>query len=231
MATATQDDLQLVRDAAFRGVADAQLIYGQMLLDGKLVEQDASQAFHWFERAALGGNPLAMNMVGRCLDQGWGVAESSALAAPWFRRAAEKGNEWGMYNLATLLTLGKGVPQDKTEAIIWLRKAADLNHAKSINLLGGFYEDGWEVPQDFAKARECYRRAAVLGDFRGHFNFARVLIHERKINEAIYWLKQVPATATPQFMAKMKAYLLQVPVDAIQDFAATILLDGTTIAA
>lgn len=227
MSIATQNDLELVRDAAFRGVADAQLIYGQILLDGKLLDCDPGQAFHWFERAALGGNVLAMNMVGRCLEQGWGVARSATLAAPWFRRSAEEGNEWGMYNLATLLTLGDGVAENKAEAYLWLKRAAEMGHAKSINILGGFYEDGWEVQRDMEKARECYRQAAMLGDFRGYFNFARFLIEEGKVSEAIYWLKKVPETATPAFLAKMRGFFINSPVVAVREFAESLSTEKT----
>ena len=179
MTEEEQNTLSLVRAAAERGVPEAQALYGQMLLDGRLVERSPAAALHWFERAALGGDVMAINMVGRCLDQGWGVARSPRMAMKWFRKAAERGLDWGMYNLATLLVLGEhGVPKDRGEALYWLRKAVELGHVKSMNLLGGFYEDGWEVQQDRATARAYYRDAAVGGDFRGQFNYARLLAEE-----------------------------------------------------
>jgi TPR repeat protein len=218
--------LELVRAAAERGVHQAQLIYGQMFLDGTLVPRNTTMALHWFERAAGSGNIMAMNMVGRCFDQGWGVAPSKRLAEKWFRRAAEQGLDWGMYNLATLLALGEGgVPQDRTAAYLWFRKAEELGHVKSINILGGFYEDGWVVKQDRATAREHYRRAAVGGDFRGQFNFARFLIQEGDILGALHWLHEVPKTATPAFMAKMKSSLETLPHPDIAGFLATLSND------
>jgi TPR repeat protein len=225
MQEADHKSLELVRAAAGCGVREAQVIYGQMLLDGKLVKRNETLALHWFERAALAGDVMAINMVGRCLDQGWGVAASPHLAAPWFRKAAELGLDWGMYNLATLLTLGSGVPEDKLEALHWLRRASELGHAKSINLLGGFYEDGWVVKRDMVVACECYRKAAIAGDFRGQFNYARILIQEGKIAEAISWLQKVPQTATPAFMAKMKRFLEVMPFPAIKVFAANLLVE------
>lgn len=215
----TQQHVELVRAAAQRGVCEAQAIYAQMLLDGVLVPADPAYAFHLFERAAVGGHLESINMVGRCLDQGWGVPASPSLAERWFRKAAERGHDWGMYNLATLLILGRGIKQDRLQALHWLREAAQLGHAKSINLLGGFYEDGWEVARDFTRARECYRISAVRGDFRGQFNYARMLAADGDIRGAIYWLKQVPATATPAFISKMKAFLSHSTVDALRNFA------------
>ncbi len=223
MEQPNQNSLELVRAAALRGVHQAQVLYGQMLLDGKLVERSPAAAFYWFERAARSGNIMAINMVGRCLDQGWGVPPSQSLAERWFRKAAEQGLDWGMYNLATLLTLGEGgVPQDKTQAFFWLRKAADLGHVKSLNLLGGFYEDGWVARPNRATARDLYRKAAIGGDFRGQFNYARFLLQEGDRMGALHWLQQVPVTATPSFLAKMRDFLSKLPHREIRDFVATL---------
>lgn len=216
-----QNPLELVRAAALRGVHQAQVLYGQMLLDGKQAERNPAAALYWFERSAHGGNLMAVNMVGRCLDQGWGVARSSRLAELWFRKAAERGLDWAMYNLATLLTLGEdGVQQDKTEAFHWLQRAADLGHVKSLNILGGFYEDGWVVSPNRAAARDYYRKAAIGGDFRGQFNYARFLIQEGDLVGALHWLGQVPRTATPAFLEKMKSFLLTQPHRELHNFAA-----------
>ena len=223
MTEEEQKTLSLVRAAAERGVPEAQALYGQMLLDGRLVERSPAAALAWFERAGVGGDVMAINMVGRCLDQGWGVARSPRLAMKWFRKAAERGLDWGMYNLATLLVLGEhGVPKDRGEAMYWLRKAVELGHVKSMNLLGGFYEDGWEVQQDRATARAYYRDAAVGGDFRGQFNYARLLAEEGDAVGALHWLKLVPETATPAFLVKMKAFLVESPVSALREFAAAL---------
>jgi TPR repeat protein len=222
MKEADHNSLELVRAAAERGVCQAQAIYGQMHLDGRLVPQNPPLALHWFERAAVGGDVMAINMVGRCLDQGWGVAASPHLAAPWFRKAAERGSDWGMYNLATLLTMGSGVAEDKHEALYWYRKASEMGHAKSINIVGGFYEDGWVVKRDMAAALEWYRRAAIAGDFRGQFNYARLLAERGEVSSALSWLQKVPQTATPAFLAKMKGFLSEMDVPALRDFAAEL---------
>lgn len=222
MTEVNESTPDFVRAAAERGVCEAQAIYGQMLLDGTLVPRNAVAALHWFERAARGGHVMAINMVGRCLDQGWGVVASPSLAAQWFRKAADKGLDWGMYNLATLLTMGSGVKEDKVEALYWFRKAAEQNHAKSINLLGSFYEDGWVVQQDLVTARALYEKAAVVGDFRGQFNYARLLLQDGRIAEALAWLRKVPETATPAFVLKMKRFLLGLSQPEVHRFAANL---------
>nr|WP_175799679.1 tetratricopeptide repeat protein [Burkholderia anthina] len=205
-----------VAAAADNGIVDAQAVYGQYLLDGRGVARDPAAAFGWFGHAARAGHPMAMNMLGRCYEFGWGTAACAPVAVYWYRLAAQAGLDWGMYNYATALALGNGVNENRTDALDWFRRAAALGHAKSINLIGGFYEDGWVVPVDAEAAFGHYRRAAEAGDFRGQFNYARLLAARGRIDEALGWLAHVPATATPAFVAKMRAYLASSPLDAFR---------------
>jgi TPR repeat protein len=131
---------RLVRAGAEAGIAEAQAVYGQMLLDGAGVAPDAREAFGWFLRAAGQNHLMALNMVGRCYDLGWGTIVVKARAAECYRVAAERGLDWAMYNYATLLTLGDGVAEDRAEALRWFEKAAALGNAKAINFVGSFHE-------------------------------------------------------------------------------------------
>lgn len=196
-----------VRQAAEAGLAEAQAVYGQMLLDGAGVAKDEAAALGWFTRAAAQHHLMAINMVGRCYDLGWGTAPDKARAAECYRIAAERGLDWGMYNYATLLALGHGVAEDKAAALGLFQQAAALGNAKAINFVGSFHEDGWVVPRDMAKAARCYARAAQGGDFRGCFNHARMLGAAGKTEEAIGWLKRAGETATPAFVEKASAWL------------------------
>ncbi len=196
-----------LRAAAEGGVVQAQLVYGQWLLDGRGVACDPAQAVQWFHHAAREGEPMALNMLGQCHAHGWGMPANPLLAAYWFRLAAQGGLDWGMYNYATALALGQGVERDHATALDWFRKAAALGHAKSSNMIGGFYEDGWVVERDEDAALEHYLRAAAGGDFRGRFNAARLLIACGRLDEAMPWLDRVPETATPAFLRKAATWL------------------------
>jgi TPR repeat protein len=206
-----EERAELIRAAAEGGVAEAQAVYGQMLLDGAGVKRDQREALRWFAQAAAAGHVLAINMVGRCYDLGWGVAIDKARAAEWYRAAADRGLDWGMYNYATLLALGHGVDQDRPAALVWLRKAAALGNSKAINFVGSFYEDGWVVDRDMAVAAEHYALAADGGDFRGQFNHARMRIDAGDIADAVRWLQRLPETATPAFLGKVRAWLRATP--------------------
>ncbi|MEO9132995.1 MAG: tetratricopeptide repeat protein [Sphingomonas sp.] len=205
-----------VRAAAEAGVAEAQAVFGQMLLDGADVARDEAAALGWFVRAAAQHHLMAINMVGRCYDLGWGTAPDKVRAAECYRIAAERGLDWGMYNYATLLALGDGVAEDKPAALDWFGKAAKLGNAKAINFVGSFHEDGWVVPRDMAKAARLYARAAEGGDFRGAFNHARMLGAAGNIEDAIGWLKRAGATARPAFVDKASAWLEAADVPAFR---------------
>lgn len=189
------------------GIAEAQALYAQALLDGRGVARDPVEALRLFIEAAQAGHVMAMNMVGRCCEQGWGTPADKTLAAQWYKAAADRGLDWAMYNLATLHCLGEGVPLDRKEALRLYRKAMNLGHVKSINMVGGFYEDGWVVERDLGQAADHYRCAAEGGDFRGQFNHARMLILVGKTVEAQDWLRRIPETATPAFLEKARGWL------------------------
>ncbi|HEY2021434.1 tetratricopeptide repeat protein [Paraburkholderia sp.] len=215
-----------VAAAARNGIVDAQAVYGQYLLDGHGVEGNLDEAFVWFRHAARRDHPMAMNMLGRCYEHGWGTAACAPVAVYWYRLAARAGLDWGMYNYASALALGNGIECDREQALGWFRRAAELGHAKSWNFVGSFYEDGWVVDANVDIARDYYRRAAEGGDFRGQFNYARLLAQRGDIDEAMQWLQRVPRTATAAFITKMRDWLADSPVNAFraleQNFAASV---------
>lgn len=199
----------LLIEAAQAGHADAQLLAGQIHLDGQGVARDPVEALRWFGLAAQSGNAMAMNMVGRCCDHGWGAAIDKGLAAQWYGAAAERGLDWAMYNLATLHTLGEGVEQDRAEALRLFQQAAALGHVKSLNMIGSFHEDGWVVDRDRALAADYYRQAADGGDFRGQFNHARMLVEQGDMDGARHWLTLMKDSATPAFLQKTAAWMAE----------------------
>ena len=210
----------LIRDGAEAGIAEAQAVYGQILLDGAGVMRDPREGLRWFLLAAGQNHLMALNMVGRCYDLGWGIAIDKERAADCYRVAAERGLDWAMYNLATLLTLGEGVAEDKPAAFAWFEKAAALGNAKAVNFLGSFHEDGWVVAKDMAKAAACYRSAAEGGDFRGRFNHARMLIAAGEIEKALLWLRRSAKDATERFAAQAADWLERQPERRLREAAA-----------
>ncbi len=220
MAGPAEERAAFIRIAAEGGVAEAQAVFGQMLLDGTGVAADPREAVGWFDKAARQGHAMAINMLGRCYDLGWGVPVDKARAAEWFKAAADRGLDWGLYNYATSLALGAGVPEDKPAALALFRRAAAMGNAKATNFVGSFHEDGWVVERDLAEAARCYAIAAEGGDFRGQFNHARMLAEAGRIDEALTWLARVPETANDAFIAKARGWLEQTPIAELRAAAA-----------
>lgn len=208
-----------IRAAAEQGLADAQALLGQLLLDGHGLPADPAAARLWFARAAAQQHAMAINMLGRCHELGWGGAVDTAQAAALYQQAAGLGLDWAMYNYANLLLRGDGVPRDETEALGWYRKAAALGNAKSLGVLGRFYEEGWVVPADRATAVDYYRQAAIGGDFRGQYNYALLLAEQGEMQQAIDWLHQALQGAHLRFARTMAATLASYPVVEFQRIA------------
>ncbi len=191
---------QAILAAAGQGVVEAQLLLGQILLDGRGIEQDAEVARRWFQIAAQGGNGMAHNMLGRCLEHGWGGAVNLAQAAIHYAQAADTGLDWGMYNLGNLLSTGRGVPQNQAQALACYEKAAQLGHAKSMNLYGRYLEQGIATAASPARAVRWYRRSAEAGDCRGMFSLAMVLVERGEVAEALTWLGHARTSGNVNFL-------------------------------
>jgi uncharacterized protein len=200
-----------IRAAAEQGMPDAQVLLGQISLDGRGVPLDAAQSRLWFARAAEQGHLMGINMLGRCHELGWGGEIDIAAAAALFKRAAELGLDWAMYNYANLLLHGNGLAKDETEALEWYRKAAALGNAKSLSVVGRFYEEGWLVEANRNTAAEYYRQAAVGGDFRGQYNHALLLAEQGEMQQAIVWLHKALDGAHLRFSRTMASTLMSFP--------------------
>ncbi|HEY1606772.1 MAG TPA: tetratricopeptide repeat protein [Allosphingosinicella sp.] len=216
----------LIRAGAEAGVAEAQAVHAQMLLDGAGVPKDEKAAFRWFLRAAARHHLMALNMVGRCYELGWGTRIDKVRAAACYRAAAENGLDWAMYNYATLLALGDGVTEDRPAALAWFRRAAGMGNAKAANHVGSFHEDGWVVDRDLGEAARWYAKAAEGGDFRGAFNHARMLGAQGRTDEATFWLKRAGEGGTPAFVEKAAAWLELSPVASFRRAGVEALLEG-----
>lgn len=208
LASPSAQALPWVQAAAAQGNADAQAVLGQWLLDGHGMERNPAQALHWFLQAAAQSHAMGMNMAGRCLENGWGAPVDRFAAVAWYKKAASLGLDAGLYNLANQLAEGKSVPQDHAAALALYRQAADLGHAKSMTKIGRYYEDGLVVEKDAEAAFFCYQEGAQGGDFRGQFNYAGMLAARGRLPEALQWLEKVPLTATPAYLQKVGAVLL-----------------------
>ncbi|MDH0302746.1 MULTISPECIES: tetratricopeptide repeat protein [unclassified Pseudomonas] len=225
---------QAILAAAGQGVVEAQLLLGQILLDGRGIEEDATVARRWFSIAAQQGSAMAHNMLGRCLEHGWGGDANPTEAAIHYARAADAGLDWGMYNLGNLLATGRGVPASQAQALACYEKAAQLGHAKSMNLYGRYLEQGIATAASPVRAVRWYRRSAQAGDFRGMFSLAMVLVERGSLAEACLWLDRARVEGNLAFLRSSVAALLAAgPLlsDQAASFMKEIALRGNALSA
>ncbi|ONG59057.1 hypothetical protein BKE38_00740 [Pseudoroseomonas deserti] len=201
--------------AARAGMVEAQILYGQILLEGRGLPADQATAFAWFRTAATTGNVRAETMLGRCHELGWGTAVDLPKALAIYAEGARRGYDWAQYNLASLLARDG----QRAEAFRWFRAAADQGHAKSMTVLGRYLEEGWETPRDPAAAHALYARAAALGDFRAQFNMGTLAATSA---EALDWFTKAAATGSPGFLGQMAEALSRRPEPELQALSAEI---------
>ncbi len=217
-----------VEAGALNGLVTAQIAFGQMLVDGHGTPRDSAAGLRWFSAAAGAGSAEGINMVGRCHELGWGVPIDPCEAAYHYRRAAEKGHAWAQFNLATLLLEGRGVARDRTEALRWYVRAARGGNAKALTLIGRYLEQGWERPARPASALRWYRRGAEGGDYRGQFDYARLLLERTgDLAAALPWFAQAVENGVPAFCRNVGAGLREAPAPALREIASRALKKAT----
>jgi TPR repeat protein len=149
---------------AQRGDAEAQYHLAVRHQTGRGAEQNNSEAFKWFRKAAEQGHAKAQSEVGYFHERGLGTPVDYAEAIKWYRKSAEQGLPTGMNNLGAMYCEGKGVPQDAREAAKWFRRAAEQGLPVAQRNLARLHTDGRGVPQDYVEAYKWFQLAALQGD-------------------------------------------------------------------
>lgn len=140
LAGTTRNDArayELFLKAASAGHARAQLNLGILFLRGQGVARDLVQARAWLEKAAAGGDPLALYALGRAMDESSDqVPADPVRAADLFRRAAEKGHMLAALRYGLALSEGTGLKRDPVTAQRWLILAQDNGVPEAALALG-----------------------------------------------------------------------------------------------
>lgn len=204
-----------IERAAKAGRVSAQIVWGQLLLEGYgTVKRDPAAAFRAFEAAGASGDPEALNMVGRCYEQGWGVDIDLRRAIALFEEAASAHHTWAQVNLAQML-MRMGDPADHPRCFALFKAAAEGGtlkaNVKAMNSLARFLEEGWAVRPDPAAALFWYERAARLGDHWAQFNLATILFRRGQSQAANRWLQNAIAVSDNGFRRRIAPLLLARP--------------------
>lgn len=131
--------LKRIEEAAALGHPPAQLQIGELYKLGQLYDRDLFAARQWFERAANGGNVLAMHRLGVMAARGEGGPVDPTSSIAWFEKAASFGLVDSQYNLgATYHPTADGSEggvqsgfQDRAKAYFWYSIAAKNGDAQA----------------------------------------------------------------------------------------------------
>ncbi len=143
----------------------AQVLIGDMYLQGKGVARDEAIAFQWMQKAANLGDAQAMSLVAISLEEGAGVARNDAQALEWWRKAAGTGYGTAQTALALRLLASDQRSATHAEGMQWLQKAAVSNESDAQLLLGAaYYEGARGLAKDRNQALHWLRAAAAQGN-------------------------------------------------------------------
>jgi hypothetical protein len=113
------------------GDAASQIQVGDSYRDGKIVEQDYSQAAVWYNKAANKGRTDAMiRLAGLYRDGADGFPRDMDQTVAWYRKAAELWDVDAQATLGVLYSMGQGVPHSDSEAYYWFYLAAKVKGPK-----------------------------------------------------------------------------------------------------
>src|SRR3954464_15973756 len=75
------------------GDPQAQLLLGQLLINGAGISRNPDRAFHWFKTAAEARLPMAINMARGCHEYGLGTPVDRPTAFEWRSCASSRGSK------------------------------------------------------------------------------------------------------------------------------------------
>lgn len=161
------------------------------------------EAFKWYEKAALQGNPDGLNGMGCCYKCGDYVEKDAKRAVQLFSKAADKGSENAQYNLAIAYYKGEGVELDWEKAYMLFRKLAEKGDSHSQYMVGRYHmmnhggAISWQIvsKRDTKEAFSWFEKSAKQGHDRAQQQLG--LFYEsgidpciRNIEKALEWYQK-----------------------------------------
>lgn len=165
--------LLLYQQAAERGDAEAQFIFGGMLYQGQGKEKpDRHNGFKWLLKAAEQGkvSPESLGIIGAMYLRGNAVPQNYLEAEKWLSKAAQSGNVTAQNDLAYLYYHGLGGVPDYQKALQLYERAAYQGDVVAQANTGLMYATGVGAERDRAKGYAWYSLAASRGNTTASIN-------------------------------------------------------------
>lgn len=144
---------------ANKGNAEAQYHVGMMYNNGIGTEQDRKQAFEWFQKSTVSGDPLGAYKLGCYYDgQGAGIVELDADQALKYKLVAAEAGYALAQNDVGVLYERRG---NSEEALKWWKKAGDQGYPSALFSLSRAYSGGKGVPRDISISYAYFKLSKV----------------------------------------------------------------------
>lgn len=125
-------------------------------------EKQYTASIAQYEKAADGGDVVAMHALGRIYGSGLGVKQDYKKAASWYQKSSKRNYPNSMSNLASLYWSGAdGFPQNRAEALKWYEKAAQLDFPHAYIGLASHYRYG-VTPANPSRSVQYLRNCLTL---------------------------------------------------------------------
>lgn len=126
-------------------------------------QRKVSEAFDWYNQAAIHGDSRAMCMLGGMYKNGYGVEHDMDKAIQWYKKAiVTDGNREALHDLGLCYLKGEGVLKDMDKGFFLMQRSAKQGNMQAQYNMGVIYcMSGSE--EDMEKALYWYRLSADQG--------------------------------------------------------------------
>lgn len=192
----SQDSINSVIKRANAGDGRAENIVGSWYYTGQNLEQNYTNAFKWWGRAAKHDNVVAIGNLGLCYHYGKGVDADSLTAIKLYKRSIEKGNKAlleqqeklaaGGNALSAMLCaecydLALGTKRDLAKSAKYLEIAADKGSAEAMDMVGlRFLNAG-----DDAAAAKWLKLGCERGNISSTYYYGKMLLDGKGVDSDV----------------------------------------------
>lgn len=139
-------------------------------------QENYTDAFNYFQKAADMGNAYAQSWVGYFYRYGVGTKKNFTKALEYFEKAANQGDAYSCRNLAENYEYGFEVAVEDSEygyaknfdkAFYWYKKAAEQGDVEAQTWMGALYSITYHffgIKQNIPEAKKWFKKAADQGD-------------------------------------------------------------------
>ena len=200
-----QDSSYFYKQAADKGSAEAQLIYGDMKYNGKDGKQNQEEGLKYIQLSADQGYPKAMFQYGQCLEANNTNNDPQQLqkALSYYRLAKKENIEESDERIAMIL-IKLGTNLDEAGQL--LEKLAEKGNGECIYQLGLMCVSGVGAKQDFQRASELFKKGLSLGVINCEFELSKLVYLglgvQKNQSKSLDYFSKIVSTKQNQLTAK-----------------------------